>query len=127
MAFLESISIARTFGKVFGYRPDEFWESFAIGISNIIGSYFGSFPVTGSFSRTALNASTGVKTTFGGITLERSLWICLESRIRRLQDIWITFTHHMRGVTIHLSLTRYRSLESIITLDHGSSTLLEQM
>ena len=67
MAFLESISIARTFGKVFGYRPDEFWESFAIGISNIIGSYFGSFPVTGSFSRTALNASTGVKTTFGGI------------------------------------------------------------
>lgn len=67
MAFLESISIARTFGKVFGYRPDEFWESFAIGLSNVIGSYFGSFPVTGSFSRTALNASTGVKTTFGGI------------------------------------------------------------
>ena len=67
MAFLESISIARTFGKVFNYRPDEFWESFAIGLSNIIGSYFGSFPVTGSFSRTALNASTGVKTTFGGI------------------------------------------------------------
>ena len=67
MAFLESISIARTFGKVFNYRPDEFWESFAIGLSNIVGSYFGSFPVTGSFSRTALNASTGVQTTFGGI------------------------------------------------------------
>lgn len=78
MAFLESISIARTFGKQFGYRPDEFWESFAIGMSNIVGSFFGSFPVTGSFSRTALNASTGVKTTLGGIVTSFTVIFALE-------------------------------------------------
>lgn len=78
MGFLESISIARTFGKVFDYRPDEFWESFSIGMSNIIGSFFGSFPVTGSFSRTALNASTGVQTTFGGVITSVIVIIALE-------------------------------------------------
>lgn len=78
MGFLESISIARTFGKQFGYRPDEFWESFAIGMSNIVGSFFGSFPVTGSFSRTALNASTGVRTTFGGIITSVTVIFALE-------------------------------------------------
>lgn len=34
---------------------------------NLAGSFVSSMPVTGSFSRTAVNSSSGVKTTFGGV------------------------------------------------------------
>lgn len=39
----------------------------ALGFCNILGSLVRSFPVTGSFTRTAVNAASGVRTPFGGI------------------------------------------------------------
>ena len=39
----------------------------AVGLCNICGSFVRSMPVTGSFTRTAINNSSGVKTPFGGI------------------------------------------------------------
>ncbi|KAJ1938868.1 hypothetical protein EC988_007462 [Linderina pennispora] len=39
----------------------------AIGISNIFGPFFGAYPVTGSFSRTAVNSKAGVRTPFAGV------------------------------------------------------------
>lgn len=34
----------------------------AIGVTNTVGSCFGAYPATGSFSRTALKARSGVRT-----------------------------------------------------------------
>lgn len=42
-------------------------EMWALGISNIMGSFVKSMPVTGSFTRTAVNNASGVRTQFGGI------------------------------------------------------------
>ena len=39
----------------------------ALGLGNVVGSFFSSYPVTGSFSRTALNFMTGVMTPLGGL------------------------------------------------------------
>lgn len=39
----------------------------ALSLSNVIGSFFSSYPVTGSFSRSAVNSASGVKTPLGGI------------------------------------------------------------
>nr|XP_033817275.1 sodium-independent sulfate anion transporter isoform X3 [Geotrypetes seraphini] len=39
----------------------------ATGITNILGSFVSSYPVTGSFGRTAVNAQTGVCTPAGGL------------------------------------------------------------
>ncbi|XP_037074111.1 sodium-independent sulfate anion transporter-like [Pollicipes pollicipes] len=39
----------------------------ALGLSNIAGSFFSAMPVTGSFSRTAVNHSSGVRTPLGGV------------------------------------------------------------
>lgn len=50
-----------------GKKVDASQEMIAIGLSNIFGSFGSSFPVTGSFSRTAVNASSGVRTPFGGV------------------------------------------------------------
>lgn len=42
-------------------------EMLALGLCNIFGSFFQSMPVTGSFTRTAVNNASGVQTTLGGI------------------------------------------------------------
>lgn len=39
----------------------------ALGLCNIVSSFFMGMPVTGSFTRSAVNNSSGVKTTFGGV------------------------------------------------------------
>uniref|UniRef100_A0A4W5PK71 Sodium-independent sulfate anion transporter n=1 Tax=Hucho hucho TaxID=62062 RepID=A0A4W5PK71_9TELE len=49
------------------YRIDANQELFAIGLTNIMGSFVSAYPVTGSFGRTAVNSQTGVCTPAGGI------------------------------------------------------------
>lgn len=39
----------------------------ALGCCNIFGSFVSSMPLTGSFTRTAVNEASEVKTPFGGI------------------------------------------------------------
>lgn len=55
------------YSKAKGKKVDASQEMIAIGTSNILGSLASSFPVTGSFSRTAVNASSGARTPFGGL------------------------------------------------------------
>jgi sodium-independent sulfate anion transporter 11 len=61
---LEHISISKSFARLNGYRVNPNQEFVAIGLTNMIGTFFGAYPVTGSFSRTALSAKCGVKTPF---------------------------------------------------------------
>ena len=42
-------------------------EMIALGMCNLLGSFVSSMPVTGSFSRTAVNCASGVKTPLGGL------------------------------------------------------------
>lgn len=65
VAILESVAIAKAFA---GSRPvDATQEMVAIGLCNIAGSFVSSMPVTGSFTRTAINNASGVQTPAGGI------------------------------------------------------------
>lgn len=65
MGILEHIAIAKAFAR--GKSFDASQELIALGIANIAGSFVSSFPSSGSFSRTALNHSSGVRTQFGGV------------------------------------------------------------
>lgn len=61
--FMESISIAKTYEEKHPeYELDPNQELRALGLSNLLGSFFQSFPVSGSFSRTAVNDQAGAKT-----------------------------------------------------------------
>ncbi|WP_285649951.1 SulP family inorganic anion transporter [Allomuricauda sp. NBRC 101325] len=61
--FMESISIAKTVEERHPeYEIDANQELRALGLSNILGSFFQSFSVSGSFSRSAVNDETGAKT-----------------------------------------------------------------
>ena len=42
-------------------------EMVALGCCQTLGSFVGSMPVTASFGRSAVNAASGARTTFGGI------------------------------------------------------------
>ncbi|MEO9510948.1 MAG: sulfate permease [Flavobacteriaceae bacterium] len=61
--FMESISIGKTVEeRHIEYELDANQELRALGLSNLLGSFFQSFPVSGSFSRTAVNEQAGAKT-----------------------------------------------------------------
>lgn len=50
-----------------GYKINPNQELIAIGVTNTIGTVFGAYPATGSFSRSALKSKSGVRTPAAGI------------------------------------------------------------
>ncbi|KAK7072175.1 hypothetical protein SK128_010271, partial [Halocaridina rubra] len=65
IAILDDIAIVSAFAK--GRTFDATQEIIALGITSIIGAFFGSMPVTASLSRTAVNLTSGVRTPVGGL------------------------------------------------------------
>ncbi|MGA0942497.1 MAG: SulP family inorganic anion transporter, partial [Flavobacteriaceae bacterium] len=64
IAFMEAISVAKAVEekhKLNEVRPNQ--ELIALGLSNVIGSLFQSYPTTGGFSRTAVNDQAGASST----------------------------------------------------------------
>ncbi|KAF8162980.1 sulfate transporter family-domain-containing protein [Crassisporium funariophilum] len=64
---LEHIAISKSFGRLNGYKINPNQELIAIGVTNTIGSCFGAYPATGSFSRSALKSKSGVRTPLAGV------------------------------------------------------------
>lgn len=64
VSILESVSIAKAFSK--GKIIDATQEMIALGFCNIFSSFVSSIPITGSFTRTAINNASGVQTQLGG-------------------------------------------------------------
>jgi len=68
VSFMESIAVAKAIQKKHkDYEIDNNQELIGLGLSNIVGSFFKSFPVTGGFSRTAVNDQSGAKTGLAAI------------------------------------------------------------
>jgi len=62
IGFMEATSISKAIASSTGERVDASKELVGQGLANIAGSFFGSFTVSGSFSRSAVAAKTGAKT-----------------------------------------------------------------
>ncbi|CAG8591976.1 28525_t:CDS:2, partial [Racocetra persica] len=67
---LEHVALARSFGRINDYKIVASQELIAIGATNALGSFFGAYPATGSFSRSAINAKSGVRTPLAGLYSE---------------------------------------------------------
>ncbi|XP_069957468.1 sodium-independent sulfate anion transporter [Cherax quadricarinatus] len=65
IAILDLTAIVSAFAK--GRTFDATQEIIALGLANVIGSFFGSMPTTGAFSRSAINMTSGVRTPAGGL------------------------------------------------------------
>jgi sodium-independent sulfate anion transporter 11 len=61
-----SLTPPTAFGRLNGYKIDPNQELIAIGVTNTVGTVFGAYPATGSFSRTALKSKCGVRTPAAG-------------------------------------------------------------
>ncbi len=62
VGFMEAISIAKSMATRTKQRISPDQELIGQGLANIVGSLFQSFPVSGSFSRSAVNLATGAVT-----------------------------------------------------------------
>ncbi len=67
VGFMESIAVAKTFASRYRYRIDANQELVALGAANIAGAFFKAFPTTGGFSRTAVNADSGARSTIASL------------------------------------------------------------
>ncbi|MBK7128844.1 MAG: sulfate permease [Crocinitomicaceae bacterium] len=68
IAFMEAITVAKAIEEKKGVqeiKPNR--ELIALGLANLGGSFFSSYPVTGGFSRSAVNNNTGAQTQIAGI------------------------------------------------------------
>lgn len=62
LAYLDAMSMARTFARKNNYRVDANQELLALGVASLGAGLTHGYPVDGSFSRTALNDACGAKT-----------------------------------------------------------------
>ena len=67
VAFMEAISVGKYFASRQHYEVDPSQELLAIGAANLAGSFFRAYPVTGGFSRTAVNAQAGATSPMAGV------------------------------------------------------------
>lgn len=67
VGFMESIAIAKKLAQVHGYELDSSQELAGLGIANVASGLFGGYPITGSFSRSAVNNDSGAHSGLSGM------------------------------------------------------------
>jgi len=68
VSFMESIAVAKAIqNKHSNYKVIPNQELVALGLANVAGSFFQSYPTTGGFSRTAVNDQAGAKTLLASV------------------------------------------------------------
>jgi len=67
LGFMEAISIAKAMAAKTGQRIDPNQELIGQGLANFAGSFAGSFPTSGSFSRSAVNLQSGAISGLSGV------------------------------------------------------------
>lgn len=65
ISLMEAVAVVKSLSPT--HKIDSTQEFFAIGMSNLMGSFVGAYPITGSFSRSAVNNNSGVRTPLGGV------------------------------------------------------------
>ena len=69
IAFMESISVAKAIQEKHKgeYQIENNQELIGLGMGNIVGAFFGCYPTTGGFSRSAVNDQAGARTNLAAI------------------------------------------------------------
>jgi sulfate permease, SulP family len=67
VGFMESIAVAKSFARRNGYEVEPNQELIGLGVANLGAALFRAFPVTGGFSRTAVNAQAGAQTSVASL------------------------------------------------------------
>jgi len=77
VSFAETYSVGKVVSAKTKQKVDVNQEFIGQGMANLIGSFFQSYPVSGSFSRTAINFASGAQTGISGVISSLSVIIAL--------------------------------------------------
>lgn len=122
---LEHLAVGKAFGRRNGYAIDQSQELNYLGVTNLVNSFFGSMPVGGAMSRTAVNSECHVRSPLNGIVT--SAWILLTIYVFSPALYWLPKATLSAIIVSHIySNYSVRTMEkSILTLsDHGSNSPL---
>lgn len=67
VGFMESITVAKVYARRHRYEVEPNKELIGLGAANLASGLFGGYPVTGGFSRTAVNDTAGARTPLASI------------------------------------------------------------
>ena len=92
IGFMEAISIAKAMAAQTKQRLDADQELMGQGLANVVSSFFQGYPVSGSFSRSAVNISAGAITGFSSVVTAVIVGITL---------LWLTpLLYHLPQATL---------------------------
>jgi sulfate permease, SulP family len=77
LAYIESVSAAKTLAQKNGYEIDPGQELLALGVANLATSFGHGYPVSGGLSQSAVNDKAGAKTPISLIVASAAIAICL--------------------------------------------------
>jgi high affinity sulfate transporter 1 len=77
LAYIESVSAAKTLAQKNGYDIDARQELLALGIANLAVSLGSGYPVSGGLSQSAVNEKAGAKTPLSLVIASSTIAICL--------------------------------------------------
>ena len=77
LAYIESISAARTFAAKHGYAVDARQEFLGLGAANLAAAMGQSYPVAGGLSQSAVNDKAGARTPLALLVASAALALCL--------------------------------------------------
>jgi sulfate permease, SulP family len=77
LAYIESVSAARTFAAKHGYVIDSRQEFLGLGAANLATAFGGGYPVAGGLSQSAVNDKAGARTPLALVFASASLALCL--------------------------------------------------
>ncbi|MBK7131938.1 MAG: bifunctional SulP family inorganic anion transporter/carbonic anhydrase [Bacteroidales bacterium] len=77
LAYIESVSAAKTLAQKNGYEIDTRQELLALGVANLATSIGHGYPVSGGLSQSAVNEKAGAKTPVSLVVASLSIAVCL--------------------------------------------------
>lgn len=92
LGFIEAISIAKAIATQTRHKLDANQELIGQGLANVVGSFSQSYPISGSFSRSAVNFNAGATTGFSSVVTSVLVVVTL---------LWLTpLLYHLPQATL---------------------------
>ncbi len=113
--FMSIASLSKTYARKDGYTTDPNRELVAVGSANLVGGFFQSPPVSGSFSRSAIARETGARTSFFNV-LSGALMVLT---LLFLTPVFEQLPKNLLSAIIVLSVTGLIDLKEIRYLFHA--------
>src|SRR5690606_32758151 len=87
VGFLESVAVAKVYARRNRYEIEPNQERLALGAANVASGVFGGYPVTGGFSRTAVNANAGARTPLASVVTAALVLVVLAALTPLFHDL----------------------------------------